>query len=262
MTFAVQAAETTPVHVPNPVQRPSLQPRGVVSKAAAAQALRLGGLTPMTTADYPGELAATLFCQGCPWRCAYCHNAHLVDAADEPALDWSEAREFLVRRRGLLDAVVFSGGEPTAQSALPAAIAELRELGYKIGLHTGGPYPRRLAEVLPLVDWVGLDIKALPSDYSLVTGVPGSGENAWDSLALAVESGIALEVRTTPLPGLDSPAYLEHLMQELAAVGVSRYALQQCRPHSLLEAELRERLPTQLAIPDAMPFAHFELRAI
>lgn len=224
------------------------------------QSLRLGGLTPMTTKDYPGELAATLFCQGCPWRCAYCHNAHLVANEGEAALDWSDAVEFLTKRQGLLDAVVFSGGEPTAQAALPSAMAEVRELGFKIGLHTGGPYPKRLAEVLSLVDWVGLDIKALPADYPVITGVPDSGEVAWESLSLLLDSDIKLEIRTTPMPGLDSRAYLERLMQALAAVGAGSYVLQQCRPHALLDPKLQSRLPSDFCLPDVIPFKHFAIR--
>jgi pyruvate formate lyase activating enzyme len=221
--------------------------------------LRLGGLTPLTTTDYPGELAATLFCQGCPWRCGYCHNAHLLETAPG-TISWSEVVDFLSQRRGLLDAVVFSGGEPTAQPVLPAAITDIRALGFKIGLHTAGPSPRRLAEVLPLVDWVGLDIKALPADYPLVTGVAGSGEKAWESLALALAAGVELEVRTTPLPGLDSADYLARLMGDLAEAGVRRYALQQCRPHSLLDAELRASIPAELRLPATIPFSQFAWR--
>jgi pyruvate formate lyase activating enzyme len=231
---------------------------------ASATTLRLGGLTPMTTTDYPGELAATLFCQGCPWRCPYCHNAHLLATAKGPALDWSKAVDFLKGRRGLLDAVVFSGGEPTAQAALAAAITEVRALGYRIGLHTGGPYPRRLARVLPQLDWIGLDIKALPEDYARVTGVPGSGAKAWQSLELVLEaqqeSNLALEVRTTPLPGLDTPDYLARLMQALARTGVRRYALQACRAHSLLDDDLCARQPLRLETPAEIPFPHFALR--
>ncbi|MBK1647430.1 anaerobic ribonucleoside-triphosphate reductase activating protein [Rhabdochromatium marinum] len=226
----------------------------------APTSLRLGGLTALSTTDYPGELAATLFCQGCPWRCAYCHNAHLLNANTPPALSWAEVLEFLGSRRGLLDAVLFSGGEPTLQAALPTAIQAVRRLGFKVGLHSGGPAPQRLARVLPLIDWLGLDIKALPEDYPLITGVPGSGAKAWESLALALASDVALEVRTTVMPGFDHPDYLADLMQQLAAAGVSRYALQQCRPHSLLDAELRTQLPTQLPPPDSTPFAHFVLR--
>ncbi|MFP4063355.1 MAG: anaerobic ribonucleoside-triphosphate reductase activating protein [Halochromatium sp.] len=231
----------------------------------AANALRLGGLTPLTSVDYPGELAAVVYCQGCPWRCRYCHNSHLLDVAPEgegrDAPTWAEVLELLRSRRGLLDAVVFSGGEPTAQSALAEAMADVRALGFKVGLHTGGPYPQRLRKLLPLLDWVGLDIKALPDDYPQVTGVSGSGESAWRSLGLLLEAGIALEVRTTPMPGLDDDAYLQTLMQRLADAGVRNYVLQQCQPAPLCDGRLRNRprrLPEQW--PSA-PFEQFSLRA-
>jgi pyruvate formate lyase activating enzyme len=197
--------------------------------APQAEQLRIGGLTSLTSVDYPGELAAVIYCRGCPWRCPYCHNADLQDpdGPSEPA--WPQVLAFLERRRGLLDAVVFSGGEPTAQQALPAAMAEVRKLGFKVGLHTGGPYPERLAHLLPLLDWVGLDIKALPEDYPRVTGVTGSGERAWYSLRLLLDAGVNLEVRTTPMPGMDDPAYLESLSERLVDAGAGCWALQECR---------------------------------
>lgn len=182
----------------------------------------------MTSIDYPGELAAVVYCQGCPWHCGYCHNADMIPADVPPRLSWDQVLELLRHRQGLLDAVVFSGGEPTLQPALPATIEEVRTLGFKVGLHTGGPYPERLKALLPLVDWVGLDIKALPEDYPLVTGVPGSGERAWQSLELLLESGIDYEVRTTPMPGLDDTDYLSGLMARLSAAGVRNAVLQRC----------------------------------
>ncbi|MBP8264734.1 MAG: anaerobic ribonucleoside-triphosphate reductase activating protein, partial [Pseudomonas sp.] len=101
-------------------------------------ALRVGGFVPLTTLDYPGRLACVLFCQGCAWRCRYCHNPGLIVPRGKDEKPWPEVLDFLRRRQGLLEAVVFSGGEPTLQAALPAAIAEVRELGFKIGLHTAG----------------------------------------------------------------------------------------------------------------------------
>jgi len=206
---------------------PAISRRGQMT--ASAEQLRIGGLTRLSTLDYPGELSAVVYCQGCPWRCRYCHNGHLLEAGDGELIPWSGVVAFLETRRGLLDAVVFSGGEPTAQASLAGALAEVRALGFKTGLHTGGAYPGRLAALLPLVDWIALDIKALPEDYLLVTGVPGSGEQAWRSLDLLVGAGATLEVRTTPMPGLDNPAYLRDLMERLAAAGVGEYCLQQCR---------------------------------
>jgi pyruvate formate lyase activating enzyme len=222
--------------------------------------LRIGGLTPLTSIDYPGELAAVIYCQGCPWRCRHCHNGHLLNADAELPIPWDEIQAFLEHRRGLLDAVVFTGGEPTAQAALPSAMAECRAMGYKVGMHTGGPYPERLPTLLPLVDWIGLDIKALPEDYPLVTGVPGSGDKAWQSLRLLLDAKIPLEVRTTPMPGLDDHAYLRRLMQRLAAAGVNDYALQQCQTQHALDPTLPPaQIMRQGDWPD-QPFAHFRLR--
>lgn len=201
-----------------------------VRNREAAENLRIGGLLPFTMLDYPDALAATVYCRGCPWRCHYCHNPHLFPARAAGDLSWSEVYAWLLTRRGLLEAVVFSGGEPTAQRALPAALAATQALGFTTGLHTSGAYPRRLAQALPWVDWVGIDIKALPEDYPRVTGVPDSGRRAWASLALVLAAGVAYEVRTTPLPGWDDAATLERLMARLAAAGVRHYALQQCRP--------------------------------
>jgi pyruvate formate lyase activating enzyme len=195
---------------------------------ADSGSLRIGGLTPLTSIDYPGELAAVVYCRGCPWRCPYCHNAALQDPDGPCSPTWSQVLDLLRRRRGLLDAVVFSGGEPTAQRALIGAMGEARTLGFKIGLHTGGAYPERLAELLPLLDWVGLDIKALPDDYSAVTGASSAGERAWRSLRLLLDSGTDLEVRTTPMPGMDDPAAIEPLSLRLADLGVESWAVQQC----------------------------------
>lgn len=196
--------------------------------------LRVGGLTPFTTIDYPGALAAVFFCQGCPWRCAYCHNGHLTRVRGDQEIPWAGLLGFLQARQDLLDAVVFSGGEPTLQTGLGAAIDQVRGLGFKVGLHTAGPYPERLRRILPLVDWVGLDIKALPEDYPEVTGVQGSGARAWASLELLLDSGVAYEVRTTPLPGRDGPGELGPLIQRLAALGAGPHRIQTCRRENVL----------------------------
>ena len=114
--------------------------------------LKVAGLTPMTTVDFPDRLAAVVFCQGCPLRCRYCHNPELLPRKSEQLIPWPEILDFLRQRQGLIDALVFSGGEPTQQRALPQAIAEARALGYEIGLHTAGVYPQRLKQLLPLLD--------------------------------------------------------------------------------------------------------------
>lgn len=201
-----------------------------------ADALAVGGLQPFTTIDYPGALAAVVFVQGCPWRCGYCHNPHLQPrraAADTTGPSWPALRPWLARRRGLIDAVVFSGGEPTLDPALPAAMAEVRAIGLKVGLHTAGIYPQRLAEVLPLADWVGLDLKAPPADdaaHDRITGVRGSAAAPRRSLALLAASGVTHEVRSTVHPALHGAAALHAMAGALADAGIVDWVLQVCRP--------------------------------
>ena len=203
----------------------------------SANPMRIGGITPLTTIDFPGRLAAVVYCQGCPWRCSYCHNPELLDATAPAAVPWSQVLAFLQSRRGLLDGVVFSGGEPTLQAALPAALAEVRAMGFATGLHTGGMYPERLAAVLPLLDWVGLDIKGPLQAYDGITGVPGSGKRAWESLQLVVQSGVPYECRTTWNPALFDLDALQDLGETLVDSGVTHWALQQCRAPGLAASE-------------------------
>jgi pyruvate formate lyase activating enzyme len=224
--------------------------------------LRIGGFVPLTTIDYPGELAAVVFCQGCPWRCGYCHNSALIDPRVAPVIGWSDIRAFLARRRGLLDAVVFSGGEPSIQSALASAMTEVRGLGFKVGLHTAGPAPQRLARLLPLLDWVALDIKALPDGYPAITGLSRSGEAAWESLSLIQASGVPLEVRTTVMPHWTARD-LATLAAALVRKGVRRYAVQACDARHALDPRLpRPAIPlARLAAGiDSASFDRFILR--
>ena len=230
-----------------------------------APALRVGGLTPLSATDWPGQLAAVVFCQGCPWRCGYCHNPHLLAGRGTAEIAWSEIVEFLLRREGLLDGVVFSGGEPLAQAGLSEAMAEVRSMGFHVALHTGGAYPSRLAEVLPLVDWVGFDVKASVAAYASVTGVEGSGDAALTSARLVIDSGVACEFRTTVHPRQLSPQAVERLADDLARLGVRHYALQEFRAQGCVDATLAEEgsssfLTESYGAEVARHFASFEIR--
>ena len=191
--------------------------------------LSVGGLVPLSTVDFPGALAAVVFCQGCPWRCTYCHNPHLWPLAGKQGLSWQGVRDFLLRRRGLLDGVVFSGGEPTWQEGLASALEDVRAMGFRTALHTGGSHPGRLAECLPLLDWVGLDIKAPPDEYARVTRVAGSGEAAARALEILRAGGVAFEVRTTAHPDHLPAQALRRLAKWLARQGIRRWTLQMAR---------------------------------
>ncbi len=191
--------------------------------------IRVGGMTPLTSIDLPGRLAAVLFLQGCPWRCGYCHNPELLPARAEQGIAWERVEAFLRRRLGLLDGVVFSGGEPTLQATLPEAIAHVKAMGYQIGLHSGGMYPARLRRILPLLDWIGLDIKAGAEDYDGITGRRGSARPVGESLDAVLASGVAYECRTTWHSGLYPVQALYRLAERLSARGVRHWALQECR---------------------------------
>lgn len=158
--------------------------------------LAVGGVTPLTSTDYPGHLSAVVFCQGCPWRCGFCHNPHLIPRRAVSMITWPSVRQFLERRRGLLDAVVFSGGEPTLQPGLAEAMREVKAMGYLVGLHTAGIVPRMLQRVLALADWVAMDLKAPFEEHEKVTRVAGSGRRMRESMALILASGVACRFHT------------------------------------------------------------------
>ena len=193
-------------------------------------ALAIAGLQPFSSVDFPGRLAAVVFLQGCPWRCGYCHNPDLQPRGKGAGPRWPELRDWLARRHGRLDGVVFSGGEPSLDPALPAALDTLRAMGYAVGLHTAGLAPRRLAALLPRLDWVGLDIKAAPGDAALhdrITGRRGSVRPVREALALLQHSGVDFECRSTVHPRWFTDADLLRLVSELAAV--PRHVLQLAR---------------------------------
>jgi pyruvate formate lyase activating enzyme len=200
-----------------------------------ATGLAVAGLTPLSTCDWPGQLVATVFLQGCPLACTYCHNPSLIDPRLPGTVPWASVTDLLERRRGLLDGVVFSGGEPTRQHALRDAMLEVRSLGYRVGLHTAGTYPRRLERVLDLVDWVGLDIKSVPRLYTAQTGVDG-WDKALASLRLVQASGAAVQVRTTVDPTVQTVDDVAELTALLAALGVDEHVLQRVRADGTTEA--------------------------
>jgi pyruvate formate lyase activating enzyme len=202
-----------------------------------AAGLRVGGLEKLSLVDWPGLLSAVVFCQGCAWRCRYCHNPHLLPFGTKQELSWPGVVRWLERRRGLLDGVVFSGGEATCQTNLAGAMAEVRDLGFQVGLHTGGPAPWRIAQVAPLVDWVGFDFKAPFADYARVTG-GDHGPRARESLRLILEAGVACEIRTTWHPALLSAADLSSMADTLSEMGCSDWVIQRFRPDGCADANL------------------------
>lgn len=193
--------------------------------------IRIGGIEKFSIVDFPNKMAAVVFMQGCPWRCPFCHNVQLQDVNGETNIVWQKFIDFLGTRKGVLDVVVFSGGEPLVQKGLIDAIKEVKALGYEIGLHTGGYRPEFFREVVELVDWVGFDIKAPLEEnrYKVVTGGVADVEKVKESLNILIESGKSFECRTTCDPRFLSIDDLYEIADTLKGLGVKEYYLQKYR---------------------------------
>ncbi len=190
--------------------------------------IRIHGLQKLSMVDYPGKLAATVFTGGCNLRCPFCHNALLVTRLGEsPLLDAAEVLQFLQKRRGLLDGVVLSGGEPLLQTGVVAFLQAVRDMGFAIKLDTNGCYPDALADLLErhLVDYVAMDIKNTPEKYALTTGRPTFDISPIQASIDMLRAGAAdYEFRTTVVRELHSAADIREI--GLWLQGAPRYFLQ------------------------------------
>jgi pyruvate formate lyase activating enzyme len=228
--------------------------------------LSLAGFQPLTTVEWEGRLAAVLFFQGCPWRCRYCHNPRLVAAKSSDLMPWEEALAFLEGRRGLLDAVVFSGGEPTHQPALPEALREVRLLGFDLALHTNGHDPDTLTNLLATgdVSYVAMDLKAPFGKYERVTRKAGSGRRAEKSAKAIISSGVEHEFRTTYHSELLSADDIRSIAQGLRRLGGEAYYLQKYRGEGCVDMRLllspSEELPEALVSELGRLFPRFAVR--
>ncbi len=194
-------------------------------------AIRIGDVEPFSIVDFPTRISAVVFMQGCPWRCPFCYNESLqpLKADTESAWTFEKFLKFIERRKGMLDAVVFSGGEPLVQEGLFEAVKKVKDLGYTIGLHTGGYRPEALAKVLPLLDWVGLDIKGPKAKYALLTGGFNAFNEVQKSLQILIDSNIHFECRTTCDPRELTVEDLFEVGRFLKDMGVKEYYLQKYR---------------------------------
>ena len=186
------------------------------------------GLQKLTLLDYPGHTACTVFTGACNWRCPFCHNATLVlDPHSQPVIGEEELFSFLKKRRGLLDGVAVTGGEPTLQKDLPDFLSRIRDAGFATKLDTNGSNPAMLREILRrgLADYVAMDIKTSREHYGTVTGCGGADIAAVEeSAALLMENRVDFEFRTTLVRELHSPDDLRAIGEWLC--GDEKYFLQ------------------------------------
>ncbi len=173
----------------------------------------IGGLEKLTLIDYPGELAAIVFTQGCNFRCHFCYNPMLVWPVKEGKLKYkrdhsffeeNDLFDFLRSRIGKLSGVVITGGEPTLHQDLPEFLKKVKDLGYKIKLDSNGTNPEMLKRVLDLelVDYLAMDIKNSPARYDKAVNVGVNLDKLQESIKMIIESGLPHEFRTTVVPGI------------------------------------------------------------
>lgn len=194
----------------------------------------IGDVEPFSIVDFPNKIAAVVFMQGCPWRCPFCYNLSLQEIGKNSETGWTfeTLKCFLQKRKKMLDAVVFSGGEPLMQNGLEQAIDEIKNLGFEIGLHTGGFNPIMLERIVKKVDWIGLDIKApfVAEKYKIATGCFDNVENIITSLETLLASGTNFECRTTCDPRILNINDIYEIAKSLKKIGVKEYYLQKYRP--------------------------------
>ena len=191
--------------------------------------MRISGLQKLAMVDFPGKLAATVFTGGCNLRCPFCHNAPLVNrVAETPELSEEDVLAFLKSRKGLLDGVVLSGGEPLLQHDAADFLKKVRELGFAVKLDTNGCFPQVLADILQqeLVDYVAMDIKNCREKYAQTVGIPGFDITpVEESVRLLQNSGINFEFRTTVVKKFHTAADIQAIGEWCQ--GAPHYFLQQ-----------------------------------
>ena len=178
--------------------------------------MHIHGLQKLSMVDFPGKIAATVFTGGCNLRCPFCHNALLVTRLSEsPRMEEAEVLKFLRSRKGLLDGVVLTGGEPLLQTGAMDFLAAVRDMGFAVKLDTNGCYPQLLARILEqkLVDYVAMDIKNSKEKYGITVGLPKFDISpVEESIRLLLDGATDYEFRTTVTQEL-------HTSEDILAIG-------------------------------------------
>ena len=188
--------------------------------------MKIGGFQKMTVLDYPGKVACTVFTHGCNLRCPFCHNARLV-VRDEDLIDENEILSYLNKRRGILDGVCISGGEPTLQNDLFDFMKKIKDLGMLIKLDTNGTCPDKLQYAIDngLVDYVAMDIKNCREEYAKTCGLSKMDISKIEkSVEILMQGGVDYEFRTTVTKELHTPDDFAKIGQWIK--GAKRYYIQ------------------------------------
>jgi len=181
----------------------------------------------MSLVDFDDYISIVLFTDGCNFRCPFCHNGSLVTYSNNPELDWNETKELLKERKGKIDAIVISGGEPTIHKDLPEKIKEIKELGYLVKLDTNGTNPEMVKYLVEnkLIDYIAMDIKNCFAKYSSTTGVSNINlDKIKQTISYLIKGTLPFEFRTTVMKEYHTLEDLIQLAKEIK--GCKKYVLQ------------------------------------
>ncbi len=198
--------------------------------------MQIGGVQKTSLLDYPDKISAIVFTQGCNFRCGYCHNPELIVMKKEPAWTCAGFFEFLNSRKGKLDGVVITGGEPCMQVGLIDFIKEIKNLGFLVKLDTNGTFPSVLKNALPLIDYIAMDIKAPLYKYKEITQLSIDIEQIKESIDIIMNSGIDYEFRTTVVKSQLSIEDFKAIGELIR--GARKYYIQKFVPSKILDKTL------------------------
>ncbi len=228
--------------------------------------MKIQGLQKTTLLDYPEKVACTVFTGGCNFRCPFCHNASLVLRESENTISEEEFFKFLSRRKGILDGVCITGGEPLMQPDILDFILKIKEMGFAVKLDTNGSLYKPLEKIISMnaVDYIAMDIKNSPQKYALTAGIDKTPESIFESIKLIMSCGIPYEFRTTVVKEYHT---LDDITEAAKLIsGARRYYLQNFTDSgdiicsslsSVSESDIKKMRDT------ALPFVkHCEVRGI
>jgi len=198
--------------------------------------MKIGGLQKVSLIDYPGLICGIVFLQGCNFKCSYCHNPELVDSKlFQPCIKEKEVLDFLNTRKGKLDAVVITGGEPTIQDDLAIFIKKIKKMKFAVKLDTNGSQPQIIKTLLEekLLDFIAMDIKAPFEKYKNVVKVPVNADLIKESIRLILKSKIPYEFRTTVVESQLEEKDILRIAKLIC--GAKSYALQKFVPVKTLD---------------------------
>ncbi|MCR5809165.1 MAG: anaerobic ribonucleoside-triphosphate reductase activating protein [Clostridiales bacterium] len=189
--------------------------------------MEINGIQKLTLLDYPGKVACTVFLAGCDLRCPFCHNSELWSSKAPAVMTDEELYAFLKKRRGMLDGVAFTGGEPTLREDLEEVIRNVRALGYSVKLDSNGAHPEKLRRLVEsgLVDYVAMDVKNDPARYAETCGKKEMDLSPIaESIDLLLHGSVDYEFRTTVVRELHDETSFINIGRMIR--GAKRYFLQ------------------------------------